>query len=192
MTAMLGGSKTAKAVGTWVVATGVGISVSWFGVRPLLDAAVPERLVGFPVAGSQTPGQTPALRLPASPASSARSVGVIPSASVSRSPRPAPRPAPPSAAGSASKPPPAGWTATGDGLYVRKFQLTGGDATVRAGHGTVELVSATPRGGYVMTVTPAGSGGSQLSVSFTTIMHASKLEVSWLDDGPVATVTEVP
>jgi hypothetical protein len=87
-------------------------------------------------------------------------------------------------------PVPEGWSATGDGQYVRTFRLTGGDATVRAGHGAVELVSATPRPGYVMTVTPAGS--NPLSVSFTTIMRASKLEVSWRDNAPVAKVSEIP
>jgi hypothetical protein len=83
-----------------------------------------------------------------------------------------------------------GWTATGDGQYVRKFRLTGGDATIRAGHGDIELVSATPRPGYVMTVTPAGS--DPLSVSFSMITRASKVEVSWVGDAPVARVTEVP
>jgi hypothetical protein len=190
MTAMRGGPKTAKAIATWVVATGLGISVSWFGVRQVLDAAVPERLVAFPVAGSQAPLQTPALRLPGSPAPGTRSVGPNPSASVSRSPRQPPRPASPSVAASLPVPGLEGWTATGDGQYVRQFRLTGGDATVRAGHGAVELVSATPRPGYVMSVTPAGS--NPLSVSFTTIMRASKLEVSWRDNAPVATVTEVP
>jgi hypothetical protein len=73
---------------------------------------------------------------------------------------------------------------------VRRFRLTGGDATVRAGHGAVELVSATPRPGYVMRVSPTGS--NPLSVSFTTILRASKLEVSWRDNAPVAQVAEIP
>jgi hypothetical protein len=190
MAAMRGRAKTAKAVVTWVVATGVGISVSWFGVRPVLDAAVPERLVAFPGAEPQTPLHTPALRLPGSPAPSSRSVEPTVGASASRSPRPAPRPS--SSGVAASLPVPAldGWTATSDGQYVRKFRLTGGDATVRAGHGAVELVSATPRPGYVMSVTPAGS--DPLGVSFSMITRASKLEVSWVGNGPVAKTTEIP
>ncbi|GAA1806926.1 hypothetical protein HC028_20610 [Planosporangium flavigriseum] len=187
---MRGRTKTAKAVATWVVATGVGIGVTWYGVRPVLDAAVPERLVAFPAAGSKTPRQTPALRLPASPAPSTRSAGPSPGTPASRSPRPATRPAPPSSAASPPVPVPEGWTMTGSGQYVRTFRLTGGDATIRAAHGTVELVSAAPRPGYVMNVTPAGS--DPLGVSFSMINRASKVEVSWVDNAPASKVTEIP
>jgi hypothetical protein len=73
---------------------------------------------------------------------------------------------------------------------VRRFRLIGGDVTIRAGHGSVELVSATPRPLYVMTIMPAGS--NRFIVSFTTILRASRLDASWLDNGPVVKVTELP
>jgi hypothetical protein len=193
MAAMRGRSKTAKAVATWVAATSVGISLSWFGVRPVLDAAVPERLVAFPVAEPTTPLPTPASpRSPRSPAPSTRHGTPSRSAAASRPPRATPQPAPPSASATAA-PVPAGlqgWTALGDGQYVRRFQLTGGDVTVRAGYDSVELVSATPRPLYVMTVLPATS--NHFTVSFTTILRSSKLDVSWQDSAPVAKTTELP
>jgi hypothetical protein len=41
-----------------------------------------------------------------------------------------------------------------------------------------------------MTVMPAG--GNRFIVSFTTILRASRLDASWLDNGPVVKVTELP
>ncbi|NJC73888.1 hypothetical protein HC031_29860 [Planosporangium thailandense] len=192
MAAMRSGAKTARAAAIWFAATGVGIGVSWFGVRPLLDAAVPERLVAFPVSGLQTAPQTPAV--PASSESrppGTRSAAPRSGVPVSRSPSRTPQPAPSaSVTASPAVPVPAGWTPTGDGRYVRTFRLTGGTATVQAGPDEVALLSATPRPGYVMTVTPAGS--DPLRVTFTMILHTSALEVRWDGDAPDASVTEVP
>jgi hypothetical protein len=200
MAAMRSGAKTAKAIATWAVATGVGIGVSWFGVRPVLDTAVPERLIAFPDAGPhKTPlAQTPAGRLPESTESGTRSAGSPPVAPVSGSPQPIPRPASqpasPAASPDVTTPPPAPpsteWTPTAARGYTRTFRMVGGRATVRAGNGSVELVSATPRPGYVMAVTPVGD--SPLVVTFTNVTRTSKLEVFWVDDKPAATVTEIP
>jgi hypothetical protein len=200
MAVMRGGAKSAKAVATWAVATGVGIGVSWFGVRPVLDAAVPERLAAFPDAGTQkaTPVQTPGAKLPESPTSRTQSAGPPPGSPAPGSAYPTPQPASQPASEPASpglttsppEPPSAEWTPTGERLYVRTFRMVGGKATVRAADGSVELVSATPRPGYVMAVTPVGS--SPLIVTFTKVTRTSKLEVFWLDGAPTATVTEVP
>jgi hypothetical protein len=83
-----------------------------------------------------------------------------------------------------------GWTTLGDGEYVRRFQLTGGDVTVRAATDSVELLSAIPRPLYVMTILPAGP--NHFIVIFTTILRSSTLDASVLDEAPVIRVTELP
>ncbi|GII25011.1 hypothetical protein Pme01_46080 [Planosporangium mesophilum] len=184
---MRGRSKAAKAIATWLVATSLGISLSWFGVRPVLDAAVPERLVAFPVAEPGSPLPTPA---PRSPSADTR---VVPPShrAVPRSPKPSARPASPSPAPAPPvRSPFAEWTPLGDGEYVRRFQLSGGDVTVLATDASVELLSATPQPLYVMTILPTGQ--NHFIVSFTTILRSSRLEISLLDDAPAVTVTEFP
>ena len=83
-----------------------------------------------------------------------------------------------------------GWTVVGPGQYVRSFRLGGGNATVRADHGVMELVSATPNPGFVMTVMP--SGADRAVVNFTDVLHVSTLDAWWQDTVPTARVTEIP
>src|SRR2546421_626644 len=59
MTAMVLGWKTAKAVTIWAAATALSIGVAWFGVRPVLDAAVPDRLLAVPGPGGGPPSVPP-------------------------------------------------------------------------------------------------------------------------------------
>jgi hypothetical protein len=179
MAAMVLGWKTVRAVTIWVAATALSIGVSWFGVRPVLDAAVPDRLVAFPVREVDPPSVPPP---PTSAGPSGRS-------SLSRGgQRSAPPGAPPSASTSPSTVD--GWTPLGDGTYLRSFRLVGGEATVRAGRDQVELISATPNPGFVMTVMPGGA--DRAVVNFTTALHVSTLDAWWQGDAPTARVTEIP
>jgi hypothetical protein len=179
---MSAGWNAVKPIAIWTAATGLGIGVSWLGIRPVLDAAVPDRLVAVAI----TEPDTPSTSAPPAPQGALARV----------SPRPAPSrtPALPSTpAGAANSAPPVtpdGWTVLGPGRYLRSFQLAGGNATVQADHGRVELISATPQPGFVMTVTPTDD--DRVVVNFTTVLHISTLEAAWADTGPVADVTEIP
>ena len=174
--------QTFRSVVVWCLATLAGIAVCWWGIRPVLDAAVPDRLVAFPAAESAPP---PAAPLPPL---------ATPSASPAASPR-ASRPARASSTGTASAGPTAtavdGWTLFPDGRFTRTFQLVGGTATLSARDGVVELLSATPNPGYVMTVNPTGD--DRVVVNFTGLnLHMSTLDARWSGSAPSARVTELP
>jgi hypothetical protein len=176
--------QTFRSVVVWWLATLAGIAVCWLGVRPVLDAAVPDRLVAFPAADSPLPVAPPAH--PVGPPS------VSPPASPAPSPSRLPRA---SSLGTASAAPTAtvvdGWTRFPDGHFTRTFQLTGGTATVSAQDGVVELLSATPNPGYVMTVNPTGD--DRVVVNFTGLnLHMSTLDARWSGSAPTATITELP
>jgi hypothetical protein len=83
-----------------------------------------------------------------------------------------------------------GWTPLGDGQYLRSFRMSGGEVVVRAGQGSVRLVSATPRPGFAMTI--VASGPDRVVVDFAGGLHISTLDVSWRSDGPAAEITELP
>ena len=175
--------QTFRSVVVWSLATLAGIAVCWWGVGPVLDAAVPDRLVAFPAVVPSPPS------LVAPPSRPPTSAPLSRSPSPSRSPRSAP------SSGTASASPTAtvvdGWTRFPDGRYTRTFQLVGGTATVRAQDGVVELMSATPNPGYVMTVNP--SGEDRVVVNFTGLnLHMSTLDARWAGSAPTAEVTEVP
>lgn len=179
--------RTVKGVMVWTVATGLGMGVSWFGVRPVIDAAVPDRPAAFPVT---EPHSEPAVTV-------TPRAGVPPSGSGAPAPPASRRPPSPSAPASvsASAPPPPvtidGWLSVGDGTFLRSFRLSGGDATVRAGPGTVDLISATPRAGWIMTVRPTDD--DRVVVNFTALLRHATLDVTWDDgDTPAVEVTELP
>ena len=176
---MVLGWKTAKAVTIWAAATALSIGVAWFGVRPVLDAAVPDRLVAFPVPEVDPPSVPPP---PTSAGPSGRSSLSRGGASRSASPSAPPASASPSTVD--------GWTPLGDGTYLRSFRLVGGEATVRASPDQVELISATPNPGFVMTIMP--SGADRAVVNFTGGLHVSTLDAWWRDGAPTARVTEIP
>jgi hypothetical protein len=183
------GWKTVRDITGWMLATSVGISISWLGVRAVLDAAVPDRFLALPAA-EQGPPVVPSTTAITSPTRSA----------AARTPRATPSQAGRSASPTASASVPAsasalpatvdGWTPLGDGQYLRSFHLAGGDAVVAAGQGSVRLVSATPRPGYTMTI--LSSGPARVVVDFATTLRISTLDATWGDTGPAATVTELP
>jgi hypothetical protein len=178
--------QTFRSVVVWSLATLAGIAVCWWGVRPVLDAAVPDRLVAFPAAGASLPVAPPPPPRPAGPPSASPSAAHPPAAS--RLPRA-------SSSGTTSASPTAtvvdGWTRFPDGHYTRTFQLVGGSATLSAEDGVVELLSATPNPAYVMTVSPTGD--DRVVVNFTGLnLHVSTLDARWDGSAPTAKVTEIP
>ncbi|MDT4986621.1 MAG: hypothetical protein QOI74_715, partial [Micromonosporaceae bacterium] len=177
-------------VAGWMLATGVGIVISWLGVRAVLDAAVPDRFLAVPAA-EQGPPRAGLTAAPVAPSPTGRPgpARPTPSRSGARSVAPTASAAPPPE----TTPPPStvdGWTPLGDGQYLRSFRLFGGEAVVRAGQGSVRLVSATPRPGFAMTV--VSGGPDRVVVDFAGGLHISTLDVSWRTDGPAADVTELP
>jgi hypothetical protein len=173
--------QTFRSVVVWCLATLAGIAVCWWGVRPVLDAAVPDRLVAFPAAEP-----------PPVVAAAPSRVG---SPSASPSGRPSRLPRSFSSTGTASASPTAtvvdGWTRFPDGRFTQTFQLVGGTATLSARDGVVELLSATPNPGYVMTVSPTGD--DRVLVNFTGLsLHMSTLDARWSGSAPSAEVTELP
>jgi hypothetical protein len=174
-----------RSVSVWAAATLAGMGVCWWGVRPVLDAAVPDRLVAFP-----TVSRAPAL-VPPPPATSSASPRPVRHSTSPGAPPSSPA-APPS--GTTAAPQPTlvdGWTRFPDGHYTQTFQLVGGTATLSAAAGRIELVAATPKPGNVMTVGPPGA--ATLVVTFTGLrLQVSTVEASWADDRPAAKVTELP
>jgi hypothetical protein len=74
---------------------------------------------------------------------------------------------------------------------VRTFELIGGTVTVEAAAGAMNLVSATPKTAYVMTVTPTAA--DRVVVNFTGLtLHVSTVDARWVGNAPTATVTELP
>jgi hypothetical protein len=183
MAAMRTRWNAASSLTVWAAATLAGIAVCWLGVRPVLAAVVPDRLVAFPANApapqvTMLPGESP------SPKASG-------SSAAPRSPSRSSPSATPSASAPAVPVIVDGWTLFGDGQYTRSFQLSGGTATVLATRGKLELLSATPRPGFVMTVMPTAE--DRVVVNFTGgLLRVSTLDARWRDDAPTATVTELP
>jgi hypothetical protein len=178
-----------RTVVVWAAATIAGIAVCWWGVRPVLDAAVPDRKVAFP----STLGKSPeSVAPPPAPSTSRPAHSAGPHPTPTRSPS---RSILPSLGTSTSGPTASpqvvdGWTLFSDGTYTRTFQMQGGTATVKAGQGTMTLMSATPKPGFVMAVTPTAD--DRVVVNFTGLnLHISTLEAKWNGSAPTANVTEV-
>lgn len=77
------------------------------------------------------------------------------------------------------------------GGYTRTFELAGGTVIVKAVAGTMDLVSATPKTAYVMTVTPTAT--DRVVVNFTGLtLHVSTLDARWASGTPTSKVTELP
>jgi hypothetical protein len=185
----------ARALGTliaWLAATGLGITVSWYGLRPVLDTAVPDRATPLSAADLRNLAPVPVATpppLPSGPASS----GPASSGPASSGPSPASS-KPPLARSS----PPArvvdGWTviteSDGSTSYLRTLQSIGGDAAVRVRPGTASLVSATPRPGYTVTVLQPAP--TRVVVQFVRQTRMSTVDALWWDDHPFAQVSETP
>ena len=86
-----------------------------------------------------------------------------------------------------------GWTVTtgGDGArtYVRSFQVEGGRTVIRAKDGVIELVTATPTGGF--SVATVQNTPDNLAVYFNETNHSFIVHVVWQAGKPFAQVNEV-
>jgi hypothetical protein len=188
----------AGVAGAWALATGLGALLVWVGLRPVLDAAVPDRSAALSAADARAmaapslaPAPAPALPTAASPPRSP-----APAASAAPTPGGSPR-ATTSAPASRSAAPPApdrvvdGWTvstrADGTPSYVRSFHVTGGDAVIGMTPGRVYLISATPRSGY--TVLTSQPQPVRLVVQFVDGNLANIVDAIWWNGAPYAQVT---
>ncbi len=174
----------------WVAATALGAATAWVGLRPVLDAAVPDRSVPLSAADvrhlarpSAAPVPVPSLAGPAT---------ATPPPSSSASARPGRSPSVPPA----STPPPVvvdGWTVTtlpdGTPSYLRSFQVPGGSTVIRMTPGRVYLVSASPNPDY--TVTPIQNDPGRLVVQFVATGRSDIVDAIWWNGAPYAQVSHV-
>jgi hypothetical protein len=180
----------------WVVATSVGVGVALLGVRVVLESTSPRRpsLVKAPEAIAVTGEVSGATRHPGTPRPTARGVAATPTPSTA-TPRPSPsrpnRPGPPRSTGT---PRPANTVqlcddrGTDDGAFIQSYEMYGGRAAVRYAPGRVCLVSAAPRTGHVVTVSPERP--DRLVVRFQSRAHSSELVAMWLGV-PIAQSREI-
>lgn len=86
-----------------------------------------------------------------------------------------------------------GWTVTTGGddarTYVRSFQVEGGRTVIRAKDGVIELVTATPTGGF--SVATVQNTPDNLAVYFNETNHSFIVHVVWQAGKPFAQVNEV-
>lgn len=190
------------AVGAWVAATTVGVVVAWIGLRPVLNAAVPDRATALPAADLRhltpaAPQSVPAVSPAVPPASSAQ-----PPASPTK---PASFSAAPSAVaatttGAATSPAASpstsvvdGWTVTtqpnGSQTFLRTFEVPGGTAVVRMVPGKVSLVSATPKADY--SVQTSQPDPTRLVIQFVATNRYDIVDAMWWNGHPYVQVSRV-
>lgn len=184
----------------WVLATAMGIGVAWFGLRPVLDAAVPDRADPPSAAEVKRLAVPPPIAVPAPtrPPSGASGPSGSASASASRSGSASAVPASPgrsTARPPASSPPVVvdGWTVTteadGSRSYLRSFRVPGGSTVIRMVPGRVSLVSATPSPGY--SVTTGQPDPTRLVVQFSASARYDIVDALWWNDHPYAEISNV-
>jgi hypothetical protein len=160
----------------WAVLTVLAGGAVWWGLSPLLGAggpwfARPEPQVSTSVA---VPGSTPPPPVGTSPPVPPKSTP--PKPPVTSSPVPA----------SSSYD---GW-AFANGVFTRSFDMLGGTATMRIVDGEVQLVTQSPRPGYISTVEQPYPG--RLVVRFYLPGGpASIIDAMWLNAHPYAELSEV-
>jgi hypothetical protein len=153
----------------WLASTAVAVALSWLGVKSVLEAGAPQRpqvvagptLVTSTVGTTTTPSSVPPTSLPSS-SSASSSTSSSPSATRLAS-----------ADGSWSE-------ENGKSVYLRSFQLDGGELAVKFSDTGVEPISATPRQGFAVSITQPNNA---LVVEFKSATETSRLEANW-DNGP--------
>jgi hypothetical protein len=174
----------------WLVATGLGALIVWIGLRPVLDAAVPDRGVALSAAdvrrlATPSPVRAPDPVLP--PASGAATGSPHPT-----SWRPAPVPSSPATpTASPSTRVVDGWTvrtgADGAKTYLRSFKVTGGTAVIGMTPGIVYLISATPSSAYTVRTTQVAA--SRLVVQFLDGNRADTVDAIWWNGAPYSQIS---
>jgi hypothetical protein len=172
-------------IAAWLASTAVAVALSWLGVRSVLDAGVQQRpqvVTGQTLVTSSisTTTTTVPKTTTATPPSTTGSSTPPPSTTSSTPTSSSPPARLASTEGS--------WTEeNGKQVYIRSFQLDGGEAAVRFSADSVQTISATPRQGFAVSVQqPAGTS---LVVEFQNSAEKSKLEANW-QDGPRWKITE--
>jgi len=174
-------------IAAWLASTAVAVALSWLGVRSVLEAGVQQRpqvvtgqtLVTSSVTTATTTTTTPKSTTP-TPPSSAGSSSSVTTTTTSSSTSASPPARLASTEGS--------WTEeNGKQVYIRSFQLDGGEVAVRFGADAVQTISATPRQGFAVSVQQPTA--TTLVVEFQSPTEKSKLEANW-QDGPRWKITE--
>jgi hypothetical protein len=173
-------------IAAWLASTAVAVALSWLGVRSVLEAGVQQRpqvvtgqtLVTSSVTTTTTTTSVkPTTPAPSSSAGSSSSVSTTTSSSSTSA-------SPPARLASTE----GSWTEeNGKQVYIRSFQLDGGEVAVRFGADSVQTISATPRQGFAVSVQQPT--GTTLVVEFQSPTEKSKLEANW-QDGPRWKITE--
>ncbi|MEV1290157.1 DNA mismatch repair protein MutL [Micromonospora sp. NPDC049679] len=185
------------ALTAWGVATAASTGLVWLGLTPVLDTAVPDRVHtraetdlrdALAPGPDLIPGPTP--RPPTPSAVATRTPSASPSPSSART-TPAERPPRPPAASTARTVD--GWTvvdeADGSTSYVRRFEVEGGQTTIRMVPGRVILVTATPKPGF--SVDTVQNEPQRLLVRFLAPNRAFLVDAVWWDGRPFAEVSEI-
>ncbi|MFI1972452.1 hypothetical protein BLA24_33445 [Streptomyces cinnamoneus] len=157
----------------WVLATGVAMAVSWYGVRTVLTDTAYEPPRALPI--SHTPARPPESAPPTT-------------ASV-RPPSPPPPPSAPAASARPATPdpsPPAS-RAPSDGGGVRSYPVKGGRAVFDIGEKSATLVSATPDEGRQMRV---WTQTAWIRVDFVAGTQTSSVFVTWNGHPPQVQTVE--
>ncbi|WNV88617.1 hypothetical protein [Umezawaea sp. Da 62-37] len=177
-------------IAAWLASTAVAVALSWLGVRSVLDAGVQQRpqvVTGrtLETSSATTTATTtrPSSPPPPSSATSTPSAGSNSSAASTTSSS-STTPSTPARLASTE----GSWSEeNGKQVYIRSFQLDGGEVAVRFAADSVQTISATPRQGFAVSVQqPAGTS---LVVEFQNPTEKSKLEANW-QDGPRWKITE--
>ncbi|WP_139307386.1 DNA mismatch repair protein MutL [Micromonospora pattaloongensis] len=184
-------------VTVWAAATAASAGLVWFGLTPVLDTAVPDRVQtvseaelhdALDAGGAAGSTPTPA---PPTPTATARPAP-------SREPGPTPASTTPGgrAPHRVDAAPPStvdGWTiveeADGSTSYLRRFEVEGGQTTIRMVPGRVELVAATPRPGFSVATTQ--NEPQRLLVRFLAPNRAFLIDAIWWDGRPFAEVSQI-
>ncbi|MGW0332128.1 hypothetical protein ACWD0J_09700 [Streptomyces sp. NPDC003011] len=158
----------------WSLATGAAVTLSWWGVRTVMEGTAydPPRALPVTAADAATREPQPSASSTSRPSPS-RSPS--PTAAPSRTPSRAPRPAPTPATTPATSPSP---TASGQ---VKSYDTDGGRAVFDLGPTSATLVSATPGTGWSMQVWKTESW---IRVEFASGADRVSVFCTWHDGPP--------
>ena len=164
-------------VAAWTAATGVAVTLSWFGVHHVLAAtayddpprALPvSRTVPVPSPSASGPTATPSL--PTATATVTASASAEPSATSPEQPP-----------GTSSAPATAAYGGTGN---VHSYTVAGGRVVLDLTSTAATLVSANPDAGWSMKV---WNEDQWIRVDFTSGVHASSVFCTWNGHAPTVT-----
>lgn len=166
----------------WSASTAVAVTLSWLGIRFVLDAGVPEgpRMVAGPTQSSAIRTTTTTLATTTATTTTTTAAAVVATAA----------PTTATVAPTTTQPLPSenGTWIEQDGkpVYLRSFRLHGGVAAISFSPDDMEPISATPRQGFAATVEQPADA---VVVEFTGPGHRSRVEATWVG-GPQWRIVE--